>query len=419
MDQSKRTGGQRASGGEVASRVVSTETGAESDGYSVDFRAVIELSPNPTMICDRDFVIRYANRAALDKLVQIERYLAVPASRVVGSSVDVFHRNPAHQRRLLSDPRSLPHHARIQLGPEYLDLRVYALYNDTGDYVGPVLAWDIVTERAALEAREREAMKHMGVTAAKLTEASAVLGAVSSQLAAGAAQTATQAGRVATAADQIKTSVLTVASASEEMSATVREIAGNASEAARTARQAREQAGGANTTIQALSVSSSTIGKVTKVISTIAQQTNLLALNATIEAARAGEAGKGFAVVANEVKELAKETARATEEIAQQIERMQGDTQRSVSAIGEIVRVIEQIDGFASSIAASIEEQAATVREIARNASQVSNEIIHVVENVAGVATAAADGERHAAATQQSAREIDSFAQALTAIVAK
>lgn len=270
-----------------------------------------------------------------------------------------------------------------------------------------------IKEKQALAAREGEIMAQIGDSTNRLNKASTSLTEVANLVASGATQTAAQATRVASAAAEIKSNVTSVASAAEEMSSTVREIAGNAAESAKTARQARELASDANETVQALSASSAAIGKVTKVISTIAQQTNLLALNATIEAARAGEAGKGFAVVANEVKDLAKETARATEEIAQQIENIQGATGKSVTAIGDVVKVIEQIDGYATSIAASVEEQAATVRDIARNANEVSLGVGSVVENIEGVAQASKEGEKHAAKTQSSAGDVSELAAAL------
>jgi methyl-accepting chemotaxis protein len=196
-------------------------------------------------------------------------------------------------------------------------------------------------------------------------------------------------------ADAIRSGAVGVAGAAEEMSATIREVSANAAESARTARHARALAEEANRIVGALDASSAAIGKVVKVISTIAQQTNLLALNATIEAARAGAAGKGFAVVANEVKELAKGTARATEEITQTIEAIKGDTTRSVGAIGEIVSVIAQIDGYAASIAAAVEEQAATTRDIARNATEVSGAVSQVVERVTMVSRLARDADGH------------------------
>ena len=247
----------------------------------------------------------------------------------------------------------------------------------------------------------------------RLSESSNSLTATANQLAAGATQTSAQATKVSSAATQMGSNMASVASASEEMSATVREISGNASNSAKTSRQAKELATGANTTVQTLNTSAAAIGKVTKVISTIAQQTNLLALNATIEAARAGEAGKGFAVVANEVKELAKATARATEEIASQIEQIQKDTGSCVTAIGEVVKVIELIDGYSSSIAASVEEQAATVRDIARNAGEVATAVTSVVETIGGVAQGAKEAEQGAAMTQKAAGGLSDIVKTL------
>jgi methyl-accepting chemotaxis protein len=246
--------------------------------------------------------------------------------------------------------------------------------------------------------------------AARMTDSATALTHVATEMAAGAVETATQSAKIASAATQIRTNVASVASAAEELSTTVRDIAGNASESARTARHARELAVGANKNIQALSTSSAAIGKVTRVIETIAKQTKLLALNATIEAARAGEAGRGFAVVANEVKDLAKETARATDEISRLIDAMLNDTAKSVGCIGEILEVVELIDGLASSTAASVEEQAATVRDIARNASEVSVGVGNCVESIANLAQAASDAERNAALTQTNARGLQEMA---------
>jgi methyl-accepting chemotaxis protein len=370
-----------------------------------------DSSPNATLMCDRDLFVRYANPAAIRLLERLESQLPVRAAHVVGSPLDVLHKAP---HELLADPRNLPLTTRAKVGPETLELRYFAIVDAQGAYTGPALSVELITDRAALEARSEQTLADVASAASRLLDASTSLSEVAAQLAASSTETATQSSKVSSAAEQIKANVASVAVAAEELSATVREIAGSANESAKIARQAREIAAEAGVTVRALSASSAAIGKVTKVISTIAQQTNLLALNATIEAARAGEAGKGFAVVATEVKELAKETARATEEIAQQVDSIQADTQKSVSAIADIARVIEQIDTYAASIAASVEQQAATVRDVARNANEVSAGVGGVVDNIGGVASAARDGERSAARTQRSAGDIHDLAATLS-----
>ncbi len=173
-----------------------------------------------------------------------------------------------------------------------------------------------------------------------LSSASEELSTTSQQLGTNSQQTTTQAAAVSAAAEQVSQNVQTVSTATEEMSASIKEISKNASEAAEVASSAARLAGTTTATMTKLSESSAEIGNVIKVITSIAEQTNLLALNATIEAARAGEAGKGFAVVANEVKELAKETAKATEDIGNKVEAIQNDAKGAVQAIDEITAVI-------------------------------------------------------------------------------
>jgi methyl-accepting chemotaxis protein len=242
--------------------------------------------------------------------------------------------------------------------------------------------------------------------AQNVASASEELSATSQQISANSEETSAQAGVVSNATQQVSQSLQTVATGAEEMGASIKEIAKNATEAARVATSAVRVAEDTNATVSKLGESSAEIGQVIKVITSIAQQTNLLALNATIEAARAGEAGKGFAVVANEVKELAKETAKATEDIGRKIEAIQTATRASVEAIGTISAVIKQINDISNTIATAVEEQNATTNEMARNVSDAAHGSSEITSNIAGVAQAAESTSRGAGDTQKAAQQL-------------
>ncbi len=263
----------------------------------------------------------------------------------------------------------------------------------------------------------RDSMTRISQSACALAGSAEELTAVSQQMAGNAEETAVQSNVVANASDDVSRRVSIVAASSEEMQTSIREIAKAANESASVARNAVSAAESANQTINRLGESSVGIGKVIKVITSIAQQTNLLALNATIEAARAGEAGKGFAVVANEVKELAKGTARATEEIGQKIEAIQNDTRSAVEAIAEIGNIIKNVNDISNNIAAAVEEQTVTTNEISRNVTEAASGTGEIAHNIAGVATAAQDTTKGAADTQTAAKALSEMAAELQSLV--
>jgi methyl-accepting chemotaxis protein len=251
-----------------------------------------------------------------------------------------------------------------------------------------------------------EVIQAIAGTAVHVASASEQLSTTSQLITANSEETSAQARVVSDATQEVSRNLQTVATGAEEMGVSIKEIAKNATEAAKVATSAVRVAETANATVSKLGDSSTEIGQVIKVITSIAQQTNLLALNATIEAARAGEAGKGFAVVANEVKELAKETAKATEDISRKIEAIQGDTKAAVEAIGTISEVINQINGFSNTIATAVEEQNATTNEMSRNVSEAARGSGEITSNIGGVAQAAESTSRGAGDTQKAAQQL-------------
>ncbi|MEI8316713.1 MAG: methyl-accepting chemotaxis protein [Planctomycetia bacterium] len=250
-----------------------------------------------------------------------------------------------------------------------------------------------------------------------LASASEELTSVSQQMSAAAEETTAQANLVSAAAEEVSANTKTVSGSVENLVQSIYEIARSAQDAAGVARQSVDMARATSKTMDKLGTSSAEIGQVVKVITSIAEQTNLLALNATIEAARAGEAGKGFAVVANEVKDLARETAKATEDIGSKIEAMQADTSKAVRAIGEIVAVIEKIDGLQTKIAAAVEEQSVTTSEISRNIGEATIGSTEIAQNIGQVAQAAQNTAEGASNAQLSSQELARMAQNLQRLV--
>ncbi|MBL7021688.1 MAG: methyl-accepting chemotaxis protein, partial [Nitrospinaceae bacterium] len=415
---------------------------------------------------------------SLTTLQGLEQYLPVKAETIVGQSIDIFHKNPAHQRKILSDPNNLPHQANIQLGPETLDLLVSPIFDSDKNYLGPMVTWEVVTakleaekkiqdaaERERVQAQElaekvenllavvdaaaggdltkkidfsgedaigqmaeglgqflsslAESISSIGENAKTLASSSDELISVSHEMSGNAEETSAQAGVVMNAVSEVDKNVQMVATATEEMSASVKEIAKNAHKAAEVAGEAVNIGEATNTTIVKLGESSDEIGNVIKVITSIAEQTNLLALNATIEAARAGEAGKGFAVVANEVKELANQTGKATEDISLKIETIQTDTRGAVEAIGKMTNIVAEINDISATIAGAVEEQTATTAEISRNVSEAAKGTGQIVENMSGVSTAAQSTSNGASETQKSAGELAKMATELQSHVSK
>jgi methyl-accepting chemotaxis protein len=416
--------------------------------------SMVQSAPANIMVADRELRLRYMTPAMERLLRRLEPHLSVPVSGLIGQPLDALLPQQAELRRVATDPAQLPHKASVGLGGEQCELLFSPVRDRDGAYLGPMISWEIVTEklraeRAAKEANERQqeagerekeqanllqskvdrmlkavnaaaagdltqelvgggndaidrvaqgldqllatlrdSMARIGQTAQTLAGAAEELTVVSQQMGGNAEAASHKATTASSTADHVSANIEAVAAATEEMGASIREIALNAAEAAKVVASAVTMAQSANATVRKLGESSAGIGNIIKVITSIAEQTHLLALNATIEAARAGEAGKGFAVVANEVKELAKETAKATEEIGRKIEAIQMDTGSAVDAIGGISAIINQINDIQITIASAVEEQTATTNEIGRSVSEAARGSAEIAQNITKVAQA-------------------------------
>ena len=273
----------------------------------------------------------------------------------------------------------------------------------------------------------------MSATSSQISSNAEEMSSQANSVASSSEQASANINNMSAAAEEMSVSVRSVASSIEEMSASINEVAKQCQNELKIANAANTKAEDTEAVMERLGTSANEIGRIVDVIKSIASQTNLLALNATIESASAGEAGKGFAVVANEVKELARQTSNATEEIAKQIEGMQENTTLAVKAIGEIVEVINEINSISQTIVSAVDEQAATVseisrsvggssdsaNEIARNVQETASGLTQISSNIQGVSYASSDTAKGIIQVKESSIELSRLAVALETVVAR
>lgn len=400
--------------------------------------AIVENAPINILLADLDGIITYMNPASVSTLKSIEHILPTPVSNIVGSSYDIFHKNPAHQRRLLADPGNLPVETQIELEGEYLNLQASAIYDASGNYVGPMVAWSLVTDQVkAKEAEEARAEQERHEQATLRANVERILNVVQGasegdlsqridletddaigqlangidrmiadlrdiisqvvdsgmQFAEGASVIAENSQHLAQGAQTQSASVEEMSASIEELTRSIESVKDNAGEANRVARStsqmAQEGGNAVQKSIEAMELiktSSEQISEIIQVISEIASQTNLLALNAAIEAARAGEHGLGFAVVADEVRKLAERSSEAAKEISSLIKESTQRVQDGATLSEQTGAALEKIIDGVGATAAKISEIATATVEQAQNANEVAGaiqQVSHVTEQSA------------------------------------
>jgi methyl-accepting chemotaxis protein len=381
------------------------------------FLEMLDQVPFGVMTADsKSFKVVYTNRAGKDLLRPLENHIRVKADDIVGSSIDILHEDPTHLHRILSNPANLPYNSQMKIGPDSFALTATAIMDADGSYVAPMVTLQRITDQVTMIDTFETNVRAL---ASDVTDASVALRTTAETMSSSARESVTESRAVASASATAAANVDTVAAATEELTTSIAEINERVVQSSRIARDAVKMAADTTSKVQRLSAASEKIGAVIDLIRAIAAQTNLLALNATIEAARAGEAGKGFAVVASEVKGLAGQTAKATQEIAQQVSDIQETMAYAVQAIGKIENTINQIDQISGSISSAVAQQGGATQEISRNVQSAASGTMEVTDKIARVSRSSADTGAQAEAVLGAAKRLQELSERLGAEVDK
>ncbi|MBP2159531.1 MULTISPECIES: methyl-accepting chemotaxis protein [Asticcacaulis] len=399
----------------ILARATETLRGNAREAFMVN--QMVQGMPTSVMSVDvRDNLrINYANTSTLDLLKRLDAFLPVKGDQVIGQSIDIFHKHPEHQRRLLSTPQNLPHRANINLGGESIDLQISAVRDQKGEYVAAMLVWELVTAKTHLTQEfETNVQQVVSSLAASAEELSRVASSMTDEL----KRSAGLAVSASSAASQTTSNVHTVAAAAEELSASIREISSQIQVTNNLVRESYTKVQNADLLAQKLAQASERVNEVTAVIAGISSQINLLALNATIESARAGDAGRGFAVVAGEVKNLANQTNRSIGEINSVIEEMRLASSDIIDALSDIKSSVDNITQATTSVASAVEEQSATTQDIARNMALAAEGTQMISDNLHDVSSVTTESGEASAQLYGSSQDLSEQANVLRGRVA-